>query len=581
MKYFLLFCFIITVTAAAFPQDWETKFEKSDSLETPRYKETMDYFHQFAEYTDCAKMFSFGTSPQGRDLNCLIISKGKAFTPEEAKKTGKPVILIINGIHSGEIEGKDACMLLLREILITKEKQNYLDDVILMVVPIFSVDAHERWSRYNRINQNGPEEMGWRTTSQRLNLNRDWVKGDAPEMQAMLKLFSTWLPDFFVDTHTTDGADYQYSLTYGMDTHNNIYSELADLNKNKFIPFLKNFAESRGFLVAPYITFKTWQEGFESGLTEGVATPRYSNCYASAQNRPGLLVETHMLKPYKERVMATKAALEAVVEFCSANSSDLMKLNKRSDDNMVKYYALEKHFLPVAYDLSDKTVIEKIKGKAYTKTHSDISGATKITYYDRDTILDVPVYRDAFITDSVQAPEYYLIPQEWELLVDRLALHGVKYSRLDKDEKAEVTRYRFTNVKIDDHSTEGRQRANFDVESYKETVVVPAGTYKVETAQRSVALILHMLEPKAGDSFVKWGFMNTIFETNEYFENYVMEKVSAEMLKNDPSLKKEFEDKLASDEAFRNSPDARLNFFYQRSPYFDKQYRVYPVMRVE
>jgi hypothetical protein len=581
MKYLLLSCFTFLLTAAVFPQNWQTKFEKSDSLETPKYKETMEYFHQFTENSDYAKMFSFGLSPQGRDLNCLIISKDKAFTPEEAKKTGKPVILILNGIHSGEIEGKDACMLLLRDILITKEKQNYLDKVIIMVVPIFSVDAHERWSKYNRINQNGPEEMGWRTTSQGLNLNRDWVKADAPEMQSMLKLFSTWLPDFFVDTHTTDGADYQYSLTYGMDTRNNIYSELADFNKNKFIPFLKSYAEKKGFLVAPYITFKTWQEGFESGLTEGVATPRYSNCYASAQNRPGLLVETHMLKPYKERVMATKAALEAVVEFCSANNNELLRLNKRADENMINEYAVQKHFLPVSYELTDKTVLENIKGKAYTKTLSDISGGTKITYYNRDTTFDVPVYRDAYVTDSVQAPAYYLIPQEWKLLVDRLALHGIKYSRLDKDETHEVTRYRFLNVKYDDHSTEGRQRVSFDVESYKETTLVPAGTYKIETAQRSVALILHMLEPKAGDSFVKWGFMNTIFETKEYFENYVMEKIAAEMLKNNPALKTEFESKLASDEAFKNNPDARLLFFYQRSPYFDKQYRVYPIMRVE
>jgi murein tripeptide amidase MpaA len=581
MKYLLLSCFTFLLTAAVFPQNWQTKFEKSDSLETPKYKETMEYFHQFTENSDYAKMFSFGLSPQGRDLNCLIISKDKAFTPEEAKKTGKPVILIINGIHSGEIEGKDACMLLLRDILITKEKQNYLDKVIIMVVPIFSVDAHERWSKYNRINQNGPEEMGWRTTSQGLNLNRDWVKADAPEMQSMLKLFSTWLPDFFVDTHTTDGADYQYSLTYGMDTRNNIYSELADFNKNKFIPFLKSYAEKKGFLVAPYITFKTWQEGFESGLTEGVATPRYSNCYASAQNRPGLLVETHMLKPYKERVMATKAALEAVVEFCSANNNELLRLNKRADENMINEYAVQKHFLPVSYELTDKTVLENIKGKAYTKTLSDISGGTKITYYNRDTTFDVPVYRDAYVTDSVQAPAYYLIPQEWKLLVDRLALHGIKYSRLDKDETHEVTRYRFLNVKYDDHSTEGRQRVSFDVESYKETTLVPAGTYKIETAQRSVALILHMLEPKAGDSFVKWGFMNTIFETKEYFENYVMEKIAVDMLKNNPALKTEFESKLASDEAFKNNPDARLLFFYQRSPYFDKQYRVYPIMRVE
>jgi hypothetical protein len=581
MKKYILLLLLLVSSSFIYSQDWTTKFEKSGFLETPRYNETMEYFQKIDDNSEYAKMFSFGVSPQGRDLNCIVVSKDKAFTPEEAKKTGKPVVLIINGIHSGEIEGKDACMLLLREILITKEKQNYLDDVIILIVPIFSVDAHERFGQYNRINQNGPTEMGWRTTAQGFNLNRDWVKADAPEMQSMLQLFSSWLPDFFVDTHTTDGADYQYTLTYGMDTHENLYNETAEMNKNRFIPYFKEFAENEGYLVAPYITFKIWRKAFESGLTEGVATPRYSNCYATAQNRPGLLVETHMMKPYKNRVLSTKIAVEAVLNFCSDNANELVKLNKRADENTIKKYVYDKQYFPLSFKLSDKSVIEKIKGKVYTKTQSNISGAEKITYFDKDTILDVPVYRESFISDSVLAPKYYLIPQEWQQLVERLKLHGVQYSQLGSDEKLNVTRYHFINVKFDSLQNEGRQRVNFDVESYKENVTVPAGTFKIDAAQRSIGIILHALEPKGADSFVKWGFMNNIFDMKEYFENYVMEKVAAEMIAKDPELKKEFEDKLASDEAFSNNPEERLLFFYKRSPYVDEQFCVYPVMRVE
>src|SRR5690606_39622609 len=230
---FYLICFCCTAAA----QDWTTKFERSDFLETARYNESINYFKQLADHSEYAELITFGVSPQGRDLKCIIVSKDKAFTPADAKKTGKPVILLINGIHSGEIEGKDASMILLREILITKEKDKMLDDVILLIVPIFNVDGHERAGKYNRINQNGPVEMGWRTTAQNLNLNRDWMKADAPEMKAMLKLFSAWLPDFFIDSHTTDGADYQYTITYSIETEQDVYEGTSEFNK-KYISYM-------------------------------------------------------------------------------------------------------------------------------------------------------------------------------------------------------------------------------------------------------------------------------------------------------------------------------------------------------
>jgi len=216
MKQLLTSALLILFTSYTFPQSpdiWITHFEKSRFLSTPCYTESIEYFQKLAEYSPFAELKTFGISPQGRELKYLIVSGDGAFNPDNGKETKKPIVLIINGIHSGEIEGKDASMLLLREILISKEKEYLLDSLSLIVVPIFNVDGHERKSKYNRINQNGPEEMGWRTTAQNLNLNRDWLKAEAPEMQAMISLFNEWLPDFIIDSHTTDGADYQYTIT--------------------------------------------------------------------------------------------------------------------------------------------------------------------------------------------------------------------------------------------------------------------------------------------------------------------------------------------------------------------------------
>jgi len=578
------FLFVLLMFSISFSQDkndWQTYFEKSGYLETPRYAETMEYFRKLADYSDVAEMIKFGVSPQGRDLNCLVVSNDKAFKPEDAKATGKPVILIINGIHSGEIEGKDASMILLREILVTKEKEKMLDNVILLVIPVFSVDGHERFGKYNRINQNGPEEMGWRTTAQNLNLNRDWMKADAPEMKAMLKLFSSWLPDFIIDNHTTDGADYLYVMTFGIEYFKNSYSETELMLRSKFAPFLYEKMNQTGFLSHGYVWLKDWVKGLDSGITEGPGAPRFSTGYAAIQNRPALLVETHMLKPYKERVFSTKVAMEAVIEFCSDNKVEIIELNGKADRNSIINLLEKKEKLPVGFKVSGKSVKTPFKGVKYYKEKSEISGAEKIVYTEEKENLVLDLFNDVQIVKEVSVPNLYIIPSEWSLIVERMRLHGVKVDTLKEDKIFDVKRYRFSDIKFEEKPFEGKNRVSFTINEYYEKRKIPAGSYIVSTNQRTIKVIVNLLEPEAEDSFIKWGFFNAIFEQKEYFEAYVMEKISQEMIKKDPQLKKEFDEKLSLDEKFKNDPNARLNFFYERSPYYDSQLNVYPVIKVE
>ncbi len=578
-----LFSFLFS--AALYAQtNWITLFESSGFISTSDYNETMNYFRRLDEISDYADLFGFGRSPQGRDLNCLLVTKEDKLIIEQRIAEGKKplekaTVLIINGIHSGEIEGKDACMILLREILITKEKEYLLDSINLLVVPIFNVDGHERKSRYNRINQNGPEEMGWRTTAQNYNLNRDWMKADSPEMQAMIILVSTWIPDFIIDTHTTDGADYQYSVTYQVERFANIDKSIADWLSNNFVPYLENEVTRKGFLIFPYVSLKNWTAGLDSGITDWASSPRLSTGYFALRNRPSLLVETHMIKPYKERVFATKAVLESTFEFIKNNAGQLVELNQSADKNSVIDFYHNKNFLPIKFSLSEKFDEVMFKGYEYKKEISNISGAQKIVYTETPKAFKVKYYRDVIATDSVQIPDYYIIPAEWASLVDRMTFHGIKFFKSDFDTTLMVERYRFNNVKLSGTSYEGRQRISFDVEKYKEEMKIPAGSFIIPTNQRTIKIIAHLLEPECEDSFVQWGFMNQIFEQKEYFENYVMEKIAEEMLLKDPTLKKEFEEKLKNDESFRNNPYERLNFFYKNSPYWDKKLNVYPVLR--
>mgnify|MGYP005838085313 CR=1 FL=1 len=581
---FLLIFILLTVTITA-QIDWTTRFEKSGFISTADYDETMNYFQQLDKASNYADLFGFGRSSQRRDLNCLLVTKEDKSTIEKQIAEGKrplqkSTVLVINGIHSGEIEGKDACMILLREILITKEKEYLLDSINLLVVPIFNVDGHERKSKYNRINQNGPEEMGWRTTAQNYNLNRDWMKADSPEMQAMLLLVSTWNPDFIIDTHTTDGADYQYSVTYQVERFANIYSKTADWLSNKFVPYLESSVTQKGFLIFPYVSLKNWSDGIDSGITDWASSPRLSTGYFALRNRPSLLVETHMIKPYKERVFATKAVLENTFEFIKSNAGELLSLNQQADRYSLMDFLYLKKYLPVVFDLSDNFEEVLFKGYDYKKVHSEISGIDKIVYTNSPKDFKVKYYRDVIVKDSIQIPDYYIVPAEWSYLVDRMSYHGIKYLTTDFDTTLRVERVRFKNVKLANNSYEGRQRVSFESENFEEEVKIPAGTYIIPTNQRTIRIIAHLLEPKCEDSFVQWGLMNQIFEQKEYFENYVMEKIAEEMLKNDVSLKKEFEEKLKSDETFRNNPYERLNFFYKKSPYWDKQLNIYPILKI-
>lgn len=581
----ILVFFLIILNAFA-QYDFTTIFEKSGYVSTASYDETMKYFQMLDESSEYADLFDFGISSQLRELKCLFVSKESRSSIEfnlslGNKPTEKPLVLIINGIHSGEIEGKDASMLLLREILITKEKEYLLDSLNLLVIPIFNIDGHERKSKYNRINQNGPEEMGWRTTALNLNLNRDWMKADAVEMQAMLTLVSTWLPDFIIDTHSTNGADYQYEVTYQVEKYNNIFSETASFLKSEFIPFLISEVEKKGFPIFDYVALKEWDKGLESGLIDWVTPPRLSTGYFAIQNRPALLVETHMLKPYKNRVYSTKAVLETALEFTYKNSTKIIELNFYADESAISEYYQKEKYLPIKFKLTDQYDVVDFKGVEFYKEFSEISGSEKIVYTDKPKDLKLKFYRYHKIVDSVRVPRFYLIPVEYQELVRRMQFHGIQVSTIARDTTLKVKRYRFENVKFSQNPYEGRFIPSFEIEEFRENVFIPSGTFIVSTNQRTLKVISHFLEPKSDDSFVKWGFMNSIFEQKEYFESYVMEKVAEDMLRNDKKLKEEFEAKLKTDETFSKSPYQRLNYFYKKSPYWDKNLNLYPIIILE
>ncbi len=553
--------------------NWITYFERSALTGSPRYEESMNYFRQFEKRTPFAKMFTIGTSPQGRAIECLVVAKGKEFTPQKAKKSGKAVVLIQNGIHAGEIEGKDASMILLREILVTKEKFYLLDHIILLVIPILSVDGHERISRFNRPNQNGPDEMGWRTNSWNLNLNRDYMKADTPEVRAFLKLFSAWLPDLFIDNHTTNGADYQYHVTYALERGPNIDPNISRWGKNIFLPSVIDSVESKGFLTAPYIQFK--EDSIESGLVDAPAPPRLSTGYTAVQNRLGLLVETHSLKPYENRVRSTFAMNVAALEVVHRNHRALKAMNAAADKASARLKSL-----PLVLNVSDEPTPFLFKGFRSGTEISEITGADVERFSDAPIEFEIPMYNSITASRRVKIPKAYIIPMEFRSLIEIMQMHGIRVEQLQKETQITVEQYTFERYSFAAKPYEGRARVDVSCTSSKKIETFPKGTFIIHTAQRTRRVITHLLEPESPDSFVAWGFFNAFFERKEYAEAYVMEPVAQNMLNTNAGLRNEFEERL-KEKAFRDDPAARLDFFYQRSPFFDINERKYPIYRLQ
>src|SRR5436853_433406 len=568
-------------TQPPIPTEWQTFAEKTDYRETPRYEETVAYSRKLADASPLIRYESFGQSGEGRPLPLLIAATGNTFTPQAARSAGKVVLMIQACIHSGESDGKDAGLALLRDIAITKTRASLLDHVVILFIPIYNTDGHERFGQFNRINQNGPAEMGWRATSTNLNLNRDYMKADAPETRSWLKLWTEWSPDLLVDCHVTDGADFQYNITYIYEHHEHMPAPILDWMRDAFDKRIFPATTAAGNLLSQYITFRDNRD-LSKGLDGFVMPPRFSTGYSTIRNRPGVTIETHMLKDYRNRVRGTYDLLRFTLEELNRNPEKLLRAVREADDETVKEgqkYDPARRY-PLQIELTDKSRPVQFKGVESRTELSDISGTQRVVFGTKPKDVTIPLYDESKVAVGVAPPLYYIVPPQWKSIIDVIAAHGLKMQRLTAPATIEVESYRFSDVKFAATPFEGRVMPSFKSNLVRERRTFPAGSIVVPLAQPAGHVAVHLLEPDAPDSFVAWGFFNAIFEQKEYGEEYVLEKLAREMLGRDENLRREFEQKVANYPKFAASADARLNFFYERSPYWDTQLNLYPVGRV-
>lgn len=574
-------CSIVPLAdAASSNHSLRTVAEQSGNLRTGRFEEVERLCPAFQQqWPQQVRCFEFGRTPEGRPMLALAASAYGVFDAAAARRAGRPVVLMQGGIHSGEIDGKDAGLLALRQMLEGSLAKDALKTVTLVFVPVFNIDGHERFGRWNRPNQVGPEEMGWRVTSQNLNLNRDYVKADAPEMQAMLRLLDEWDPILYVDLHVTDGAKFQHDISYSVSPALAGREPIRQVGVALRDELMKR-ATAKGSLPVDFYPAFIKDDDPTTGFAVAVGPKRFSQEYWASRNRLGVLVETHSWKDYPTRVRITHHTIISLMEMAARDGKQWLEAAQAADRESA---AIGGATVALTYKNTPHVKTIDFLGYEYERTPSAISGALMTRYNDkRPQVWRTPLLDEVTPDITVTAPRGgYLIPPAYARMVaDKLTLHGIEFRTTDQAQTgAEVEVFRASKAEPAGATFEGRSVFSIEGDWSKEKRDVAAGALFVPIAQAKSELAMVLLEPRDPDSLVSWGYFAAAFERKEYMEAYVAEEVAEQMLKKDAALRAEFA-RLLDDPKFAADPNARLDFFYRRHSAWDERYNLYPVFRV-
>jgi hypothetical protein len=576
-----------------------TTAELSNYRETGGLEEVERLSAEFARgWPDAVRSFEFGRSAEGRIMRALLISRSGALTAAQLRSKDIPLLMIQGGIHPGESDGKDAGFAALRDLLEDSAADALLARIAVLFVPAFNTDGHEGVRRWNRPNQNGPLETGWRATGQNINLNRDYMKADTPEMRAMLRLIDAWDPLVCADLHVTDGADFEPDVSLQVEPLNQGDAKLRGSGRQMRDALIARLTELK-FLALDFYPDLASTDDPASGFALTVYSPRFSTGYFPQRNRFTVLVETHSWKVYAHRVRVMCNTITSLAELVAEHGRNWLELAHQADQSAMKLGGAE---LPLDFtsswrepaqaggatvdrDASAPTRMIDFRGYAYTRTPSQISGAL-VTTYDPTTpqIWRVPL-RDqvnASISATVPLGGYVVAPAFAADIAPRLEAHGVAFSRLrDAKDKIKAKAFRAAEVSFSAAPFEGRMRTHLTGAWREETYAPQEGALFVPTAQPLARLVAALFEPRAPDSFAAWGLFNACFEQKEHMEPYVAEQIARDMLEQEPRLAAEFRSRCERDATFAASPVARLEFFLRRHASWDPRYNLYPVLRLE
>jgi hypothetical protein len=568
---FYSFAFLF-ISFYAFSQ--QTPFEKSNGKETATYFQAIEFYKNLDRASSKILMKELGPTDAGYPLHLVLVSNDGKFDPAVWHKQNKVVILINNGIHPGEPDGIDASMMLVRDIV--NQKIKLPDNVALAFIPVYNIGGCLNRNSFSRANQNGPVEYGFRGNSQNLDLNRDFTKNDSKEARSFAHIFHYLNPDILIDNHVSDGADYQHTMTMLTTQYDKLGADLGYWLKEKFEPELYKGMTKKGWDMVPYVNFETAKP--DSGMLQFYDPPRYSSGYAALFQTIGFVPETHMLKPFADRVRSTYSFMQTVIEQSAIKANDLIAVRKKAIKDIEK----EKIF-PLGW-VPDSSKYSMITFKGYEQAFktSDATGLQRMYYDHMKPFTKQVKYYNVFSPEHFATkPEAYIVPQGWWAVIDLLKLNKVNMFQLKNDSTIEVEAYHIDDYKSLPRPYEKHHKnSDAKISSSKQKIKFLKGDYVIPMNQPANRYIVEMLEPTGDDSFFAWNFFDAILQQKEGYSDYRWEDIAAEVLKNNPDLKQKLEAKKLADPDFAKNASAQLNFIYKNSPYYEPAHLRYPVYRL-
>ncbi|HLU80744.1 MAG TPA: M14 family metallopeptidase [Flavobacteriaceae bacterium] len=579
-KHFIFIIFALTIISCNSPKsatkdyNFETVFEKSNGKETATYQEVVRFYTLLDEAFSTISTQEIGLTDSGKPLHLIIYNPEAEFDFKKIKEK-KQVILINNGIHPGEPDGIDATMMLMRDY--AQDSIALPQNTVIAAIAVYNVGGSLNRNSTSRVNQNGPMEYGFRGNGQNYDLNRDFIKADSRNALAFYEIFHLLQPDVFIGTHVSNGADYQYTLTHLFTQHNKLGGKLGEYLQEKFMVRLKDSLARHGWETTPYVS--VFNQDPANGFPQFLDSPRYSSGYTTLWNCLGMMIETHMLKPYKDRVSSTYDFLEQTIALADKEAQVISRLREVSS---AQYLQLDKYPLNFQPDSMKFSRIEFKGYEAETKI-SELTGLPHLTYNRKKPYTkEINYYNHFSPRDSVLIPEAYIIPQAWWKVVDLMKRNKIEMHALDKDTLLEVGVYKIETYKTFSMPYEGHY-PHYDtkVSLSNKKIFFRKGDYIIPTHQPGIRYIIETLEPISQDSFFNWNFFDAILQQKEHFSPYVFEEVAAQFLKENPEIEEQFLRKKSLDDDFSKNWYAQLSWIYQKTPHYEKEHLRYPIYKLK
>ena len=555
-------------------QELTTPYERSQGLETTTYANCIEFYKKLDKLSSRLLIREMGMSDAGYPYHLVLYSNDGKFDPAQWHQQHKLVILVINGIHPGEPDGVDACMMLLRDLV--TGRSTLPNNIALAVIPLYNIGGALNRNSYSRVNQDGPASYGFRGNAQNLDLNRDFTKSDSRDARSFAEIFHWVDPDIQVDNHVSDGADYQHTMTLISTQWNKLGGELGTFLHDQFDPLLYQSMQKKNWPMCPYVNFEEGNP--EKGWQEFYDPPRYSSGYAALFHTISFIPETHMLKPFRERVRSTYALMQTVIEQASLQATAILEKRKQDFNHDLQTFSFALNWK------ADNSHYDTILFKGYETGYkpSEVTGQPRL-YYNHEKPFEKEVrYYDYFLPDKqVKVPRAYIIPQGWHEVVDLLKLNGVQVKQLGSDSLIQVEVYHIDDYQSGSRAYEKHHRnSGTRVSSGMQSIKFLKGDYVIDTKQTGRRFLVEMLEPTGDDSYFSWNFFDAILQQKEGYSDYRWEDVAAQWLKSQPGLRRQLEEKKKTDSVFARNPRAQLDFVYKNSPYYEPAHLRYPVYRL-